>query len=573
MERKYRFPLAFGIAAAWILFIACFAGIYFETNDDRMITEILSGAMTGEPEAHAYYVDYLLGFPLTLLYRWIPNVPWYGGMLVLFQFLSCFLVADAFLQGGGSASGKGEQTGRGHGRKENFLLGLGCCLVIYAACFYVISSIQFTSTAAMLAIAGYVCFLLYPEGKKRYCLFFLLQLLAYLLRSKAMLMIQPMGVLVLLGFCFGGFSVKEWMGRSRPLVYVSVCLLAVLLVGQGSHAIFYHGQGWQEYEKVVDAITEITDYAAIPQYQDVSHILEKYHVTQKQYEAFGVYAMIEENLSGDCLLEIAEVARSQKVAPTFSGLIEGLLESYITRDYWDLNLLLLAAWGAVLLFFLIEKAFSFLPSLAGLFLGRSAIWLFLLYGGRTPPRVMVPLYLAETALLLCLFFGIYDSRPFSGRWLPTLFILLLMLSGTQSLRRQYAFLSAKNAGEEVYFQGMEDVLSYCASHPEKRYFLDASSLIYYRGSAFETEIYGRRNGVVTGCWYSGAPVLYKRLREYFDGCDMLYLVASSDMEMQYGAVVSYLEERLDTSAYKEDTFRVSNGGEYLVYAFPVENVE
>ena len=55
--------------------------------------------------------------------------------------------------------------------------------------------------------------------------------------------------------------------------------------------------------------------------------------------------------------------------------------------------------------------------------------------------------------------------------------------------------------------------------------------------------------------------------KYFDGCDSIYLLTSSDMEMQSAMVIDYLEECLETTAYLEDTFTVSNGGKYLVYAF------
>ena len=119
----------------------------------------------------------------------------------------------------------------------------------------------------------------------------------------------------------------------------------------------------------------------------------------------------------------------------------------------------------------------------------------------------------------------------------------------------------------VFFS--ENSLWVITSYPEKRYFIDASTLIYYRGSAFETKIYGPRNGVITGCWYSGAPVLYEYEKKYFDGCDFIYLLTSSDMEMQSAMVIDYLEERLKTNSYIEDTFTVSNGGKYLVHTFPL----
>lgn len=570
MDKKFRIPIAFCMAAVWIFFINCCAGIFFETNDDRLISEIFSGAMTGTPEAHAYYVDYILGFLLSLLYRMTTEVPWYGGMLVLFQFLCWFFIANAFL-----ACCKS--------RRDCFRAFV-CCILLYAAGFYVIAGIQFTSTAALLAITGYLCFLLYPEGKGRYVLFFLFEFLAFLLRSNAMLMIQPMGFLTLSGFYFAerrlyrfhAFSGKEWVKNCAPLLRAAALVLIVLLMGKGSHFVFHGGPGWKEYEKINEAVTAITDYADIPEYEQVRSVLEKYNVTEKQYAAFGVYTMIEQNLSGDCLLEIAEVARNQEAKPGAAQICRRFLEGYtIGENSGELNPLLVAGWAVLLVFLFIERRFPLLFPLAGLFLGRSAMWLFLLYGDRTPPRVMVPLYLGEIALLLCLLFLAGGSKvalrnklgkyAFLKRNLPVVLVLLLLPFGAKALKTQYRSFSAAHAVEAVYFSGMRDVVSYCNAHPEKRFFIDASSLIYYRGSAFETEIYGRRNGVITGCWYSGAPGLCEYTEDYFADCSEIYLIASADMEMQYGRVLSYLEERLGTDAYLDDKFVASNGGEYLIY--------
>lgn len=568
MDKKYRIPLAFCMAAVWIFFIYHTVGIFFETNDDRIITEIFSGAMTGVPEAHTYYVGCFLGLLISSLYHLTTSIPWYGGMLVLFQFTCCFLTADAFLS-------------RCRHKRD-------CCfafifiLLIYAVSFYVIASIQFTSTAAMLAVTGYLCLLLYPSGRSRCVLFFLMEFLSFELRSDAMLMIQPMGFIVLAGLCF--IKQKPHL-KCRPLFEAGTILLTILIIGKGSHYIFYSSPGWKEYEKVNDAVTEITDYAAIPDYAEVQDILSKYNVTQKQYNAFLQYAMIEENLSGDCLLEVAAVAHEKNLPPSFSLVFKQFLTSYTSREHWSLNLMLIASWAAVILLVLSKKAFGLFIPLTGLLFSRSVLWLFLLYEGRFPPRVMVPLYLGEIFFLFCLFYRTFlqkqpaehdpsqvrhrscESTAFLHLYFPILLVILLLPFGAKTLKNQYLYLLEKNTNEFIYFAGMQDMISYCNNHPEKRYFIDASTLIYYRGSAFETKIYGKRNGVITGCWYSGAPVLYQYEKNYFAGCSTICLITSSDMEMQSAMVIDYLEERLGTTAYLEDTFTVSNGGKYLIYAF------
>ena len=595
MNKKYRIPIAFSIAAIWIFFIYHTTGIFFETNDDRIITEILSGAMTGVPEAHTYYVGYFLGLFISSLYRLTTAVPWYGGMLVLFQFTCCFLIADAFLSR--------------CSHKKDCLFALIFIMLIYAASFYVIAAIQFTSTAAMLAITGYLYFLLYPGKKSRCSIFFLMEFLSFQLRSDAMLMIQPMGFAVLAGLCFikhkpylfpcvlpearsaaaPEFPSRfftgcgKWFRKCRPLLEAGIILLVILIIGKGSHYIFYSSSGWKEYGKINDAVTEITDYAAIPDYTEVQNILAKYNVTQKQYNAFLQYAMIEENLSGDCLLEVAGVAHEQNLPPALSQVVRQFLLSYVSREHRNLNLMLIAVWAAVILLILSRKAFGLFIPLTGLFFSRSVLWLFLLYEGRFPPRVMIPLYLGEMFFLFCLFFQTAlniqaaehllqqdapcKNRTFLKIYFPLLLVIMLLPFGAKTFKNQYLHLSARNARESIYFAGMQDMISYCNNHPDKRYFIDASTLIYYCGSAFETKIYGPRNGVITGCWYSGAPVLYQYEKDYFADCNTISLITSSDMEMQSAMVIDYLEELLETTAYLEDTFTVSNGGEYLVYAF------
>lgn len=137
-------------------------GFYFQTNDDRLIGEILSGALTGTPDAHTVCVNWLLCLPLSWLYKYFPGVPWYGLTLLLFCFLVCCVLLYGLLNWGNNLW------------QWACLLGLGVCLI--AAGTYMLSSVQFTSVAAMLAGIGYTCLL---WKKKNYALFLLCELLAF----------------------------------------------------------------------------------------------------------------------------------------------------------------------------------------------------------------------------------------------------------------------------------------------------------------------------------------------------------------------------------------------------------
>ncbi len=577
MNKKHRIFLSFSLSAIWILFICLTLGIYFETNDDRFFSEIFSGVMTGTPEAHAYYINYILALPISLLYRITTAVPWYGLCLVFFQFLCWFFILDAFLS-------------KCHG-KADILWGLLLAGVLFLSGFYLIANIQFTSTAAFLALAGHLCFLLYPEGRGKHLVFFLLELLAFLLRSDAMLMMQPLGFSVLFFYSLTNYdssSKNFYLKRLRPVITALLLALLIILLGKGSHFLSYHSEGWREYEKINDAVTELTDYAIIPAYEEVKPILDKYQVTEKQYSAFFRYAMIEDNLSADCLSELALVAHEKNTPPDCSFMLQELKSSYTTEEYWNINNLLITVWLISFFYIFLQKSFSLLLPLLGLFCSRSILWLYLIYHGRTPARVMLPLYLGEISLLLCLLWLYYHKSvstvaSLSGneqpqqKFLQYKKILLLsclgiiLLAGLRTVKPLYQYLKDINTNQAAYISGMRDIQAYCNNHPENHYFIESSALIYYRGSAFETAIYQPRNAVITGCWYSGAPVLNQYMKDYFGDNPTLYLITSADLEMQSLSVLQYLEERFHADAVLSDSYTVSNGGIYNVYCLTYKN--
>lgn len=162
-----------------VLYIKC--GVYFETNDDRAINEILSGALTGKPDGHAIFVNYLLGGVLAFLYSVAENIPWYGGFL-MFCHLAVYwsFFGLVFI------------------RCRNFfqhLIAICCGIFLILSNMYIFGEIQYTSTAALLAAGGYL-WLLLGKGKSKHVLFWLFELLSLLLRSQAMLMVQPIGVTI-----------------------------------------------------------------------------------------------------------------------------------------------------------------------------------------------------------------------------------------------------------------------------------------------------------------------------------------------------------------------------------------
>ena len=552
----------------WIFLISITSGIYFETNDDRLFSEIFSGAMTGSPEFRSYYIHPFLGLFITLFYRITTTVPWYGLLLILFQWICHAVFTFSIL--------------KYYENKRNKFIASVFAISYYAICFTFIAHIQFTSTAALLAITGYLHLFLTNNSLTQpnqiylsnnqlsvhsICIFFVLQFLSYLLRSDSMLMIQPYGVAML-----AAFSLCIWIKTHSCLFIKYFCklllgILLLILLGKATHYLFHHDAGWKEYEKINQGVTEITDYSHIPEYKDVQSILSKYDVSEKQYLAFFQYAMIEPNLSGDCLLEVAEYAKNAQENTSFQQLFSSLLESYSNPEYYGIGKLTVAFWGVTILYIIFSKNFFSLLPLASLLFSRTVIWSYLIYRGRTPFRVIYPLWVAEILLLLVIVFCNSHKQNHLSRFALWFMCCILLLGSILTLEKQYTSLKQQNTNDKLYNTGYIDLIEYCDSHLDNHYFLDAGTLLYYRGSAYTSKPFHPRNSLITGCWYSGAPVLYERIAEYAPQDDTIHLIVSPDLPIQKEAVLNYFEEWRNTKAILDDSFTVSNGGVYEVYKF------
>lgn len=556
MKARYRIPLSAALAVFMVGAVCLKTGIYFETNDDRLIAEILAGVIGGEPSAHTVYVNYLLSFPLSCLYRLTTEVPWYGICLIFFRLLSFFLILDSVL-------------GRCRGRIQT-ILATGVTAAFFLLNIYTVGMIQYTSAAAMLAASGYVCLLLCQNRRKGLFLFAAASALAFLLRSDAMLMIQPMGMAVYAGTVLmeRGASGKQ---RVLRVMQAGVVIAAVFLAGEGSNALAYRGEGWKKYNSFNDANVYLFDYYGKPPYDEVTDILSKHGVTKAEYEAYVNYVIPDWDISPECAWELAEYAAQHSKGKSVLEVLQDFFGRLWKDDNWQLSriavLLCIAAAICIVLF----GKYHLLIPLAFLESAKIILWTYLLYRGRTPMRITFPLLLCEIALLLVLIMNAALETTRVKKWKSAvllgvcgIFCFLCFLSG----RQQYRYVEQENRGMKIFMQGFAEIEEYCRQRPENKYLWDAYSLSYYKGSALDGKTYGKRNGMVTGSWYANSPVALEAMKQYLkpDGRG-IYLIVAEDGRGEAHPALVYLEEKTASEALLEDRFTASHGGEYLVYCF------
>lgn len=545
-----------GIFLLWFAALWKTLGICFETNDDKFIAEILSGAITGEPEEHAVYLNYFLSGFLALLYRITTSIPWYGIMLVLFHLMVYVTLMQRVWQWAETVW------------EHIVLAGIVCCYSL--ANLYVTAAIQYTSTSAMLAMMGYVCLLLRKNQKSGLGFFVLFELLAFLLRSRAALMILPLGSAVCAGFYLAekGSGIKTKWKRICGFVIAAGIVLGIGVVGQ---QLGYGGTEWKEYDRFNAARTEMFDYYGKPDYDEVKQILDKYGVTRTEYVAFCNYVILDDSINADCAEELAAYAKSRQ---------EGSVEiKTLLAEAWGmgdpagalkLKQCVWAAWLAAILWIFVSGSYYLIVPLAGLVLGKTIVWGYLIYRGRLPYRVTLPLLSCEILLLAVLL-----VRDYAQGGKPKRQKLLALLSGTafavlclSAGKAQYHEVKETSSWQQGYMEGLIEIQEYCREHADKRYLLDSWSFCYYYGSAFETRIYWSGNSVYTGCWYSNSPAMKRRLEEYLgDFQEDIYLIVSEAEDSEEYCAVQYLAEKTGYEPEPSDRITVSWGGSYLVWKF------
>jgi hypothetical protein len=577
MNKHYKLFLAATISALFLFLVWYKSGIYFETNDDRYTASILSGVITGSPNAHVSNINYILSLPLSILYRisghMSLSIPWYGMTLIAFHWLAYAAVLyGAYLN-----------------CKNAVQISMMTCMAgtFFLSYYYMQGQIQYTSTAMLLAMAGYFCLMMYRDYHPRrgFVLFFVLELLGYLLRRQAMLIVQPMGIafagcLILIS-C--GESVKA---RFQTIAKVGIVLAAVGIIGAvGNLAEGKYSGELKVSQEFDDCRVKLFDYYGKPDYMEVKEILDKYQVSEKGYRAYLNYTVFHNNVTLECERELVRYA-AQKTTGHLQNAIAGIKSIY-TEDYqWKINRFSLYAFLFLLILILVYRRYGLLIPGIGLAAAQVFTWGVLFYRGRVLLRVTVPVFACGALLAMALSIKCVcgkDGSPEAdisyaakqtGRFqtivqgtILAVCCALLLLTGFSSARQQYRYIREANEGQRIFMEGMREIIAYCEQQEENRYVLEAVSMGNYKGSALESNIYHPSNYVFSGGWFSNLPDVIEHMDTYLEEGKDIYLIIFSDGNESSHPSVQYLEEYTGRDAKCVDTIETSPGGNYTVYCF------
>lgn len=500
--------------------------------DDRSMMEIVSGQYLGKPDAHTIFMGYWYSLFLSGLYSLLPQVDWYALCYMLLQGICMLCVLYRLL-----------------GRQQNMKRKVVCSGV--AVLFFLILGLQamaqltFTTTAAVLGVTV----IFWYVTSERICfgdwlLLFLLCILTEQVRPSIFLMVLP--VCGMLWF----FRIQVPEGREKWNLLIPSAILGVFLLSAAGDQIGYGSLDWKDYEKYNQSRSAVYDYSdyTLPIYDGAEDFYGSIGIEKKSrartllnynYTAddritpgfFEKYIVAYENAFPSGQSQTERIVQSGK----------DYLKNVLNGKFHIQHVLAMVLYGLSAVWYLYRKkgkAFGKVICVAGI---QIFLWLYLIYEGRTPDRVIYSMNLMLIVTGILLFMEAFREIKLPERiWkmgIGAVYIVLFVLAAyrLQDIRQQNLEMSHRN-------EDIEALKEYCMEHSENFYFNDVTSMAFttYNVKLWRREPYVM-NYMSLGDWMSYSPVWKEKLtqngitavKEALYEWDHVYLICSFDKGLEY----------------------------------------
>ena len=511
---------------------------YFDLNDDVLMKDILAGVYTGDPEGHNIQMLWLISALISVFYRVVRVLPWYGMFLCFCHFLSIGLIVHRSLL-------LTEQL-EAFGKKIRLLKGFLFLTELFFALSFLMPHLvcaQYTVTCSMLAAAAAFLFLTtditLPAGAfiRRNIGTVLLVFLAYLIRSEMLLLLLPL-------ICAAGVikwsMEKKIFTREHMIKYLSVIGLILLSVGigQGTHKIAYGSSEWQKFNEFFDNRTELYDFQILPEYEANKEFYESIGLTEMERELLANYNFgLDEEIDEDLVLKVADYAASIRQAerPFLQNLMDSLKSDYRRMCYgpshnesdYPWNYMVILAYVAVLVLSLMdgEKKMPARTSSAALRLGflfavRMTLWLWLIMRDRVPVRISHSMYFMELCILSA--FGLIlwirmaaDERSRkTGSVTGMICLAAVLLYSVMALPFTIRSLDLDTQAKAERNLPYQELYQYLRQQSDDFYFIDVYSSVGYTEKMFVDVDNSLANYDIMGGWACKSPLQRKKLAAF-----------------------------------------------------------
>lgn len=475
------------VSALFLLVWLCVFPFRYAMNDDIAIESVLSGQYTGIPDGHAIYVKYPLGWMISCFYRFIPTVNWYKVIMLIICWFAMAVVVYGLL----------------NRYKKNTMMH--CLLyfagisLLWAQCFTVFT---FSTCGAFVAASAVIAYAMLSDEDERKIKMILpillLFWLAYCIRDYFAL-----AGLLLLGIIWLAKHVKHcWKDKRCFMIPCAGFLGLAACVLINTYA--YRSDDWQAYFSYNKDLTVIQDYLGLPDYDKNKEFYESIDLQKWELTPIKQFSYIFlDKYTPERLHDVAEYAQSIQKKTTLTSVVKKTGKVFF---FDGKNQVLMIGTAFLSLLVIVLAIVSFIKgraweSICSLLLqaGMACMWLYIVYKGRYPERVLQSLYILQAAagaagIVLLL----RDVKERTKKKNVHMVICIacaavIVISAVSQIPTLAKKKSSVNAGVNVY----------AAAHPENIYFKDTKGV--------KTTNVVEHNIVATASWLNYSPLYQHRI--------------------------------------------------------------
>lgn len=543
-----------------ILYFVCAGrgGFFYSSNDDSMLTDILSGSYSGKTDAHDIYHIYPLAAVFAVLYKLFPEIPWYGGGLILTQFVCLYLIGYRAIRFAETWKEK---------------LATSALALTFSAVLFLseIQLIQYTMTSALLAATA--IFLLVTEQERSPGIVVILYVYSCLLRFQMGLLLCPF----LLTACFYRWVCSEHKKKTF-LYYLSVAgaIFGILAICLFVHKIAYRGEDWQAFEEFNQVRTDIYDFGTIPAYDTNEEFYRELSVDRREQFLLEKWSFsLSDKWNTETLNEVnlyqKELGSYQYTYQYLARSLLKVLQQYTFGISSSFGIVLYAMLAVfVLLCIYHKKSWTLLFGSLAFIASHVVCWEYLVWRNRMPERVTNGLYLVEVALLIGMCAQILLRNKEKKQFLrPAMYSVVLVLT---IVLFAIKFPVTGDEIEKTAQEAQENtkVQEYCRERGSQFYILDTISF----ATAKEKIAGGNRpeNLTICGAWTVNSPVYVQKLEKYIAADSLQQGLSSGRVSfiVAEDRDVFWLEDYLASldgnyRLVQKDKVVTQTGNDYLVY--------
>lgn len=514
----------------YIMLIGLLVPFVYDIADDRSMMEIVSGQYLGSPDAHTIFQGFWYSLVLTKLYALLPNVDWYALSYIILQGICFSLIIYRLLNMQVS--------------KKNKVWYIFSAVLAFAALgLSALVRLTFTTTAAILGVTVIFWYMTAQEVKAvDFLVLFLLCFLVNQIRPAIFFMILPVcGILWI-------FRTYEEAGKKKWNLGIPAALAVIFMFELLGNQMGYGSLEWKSYQEYNDSRSAVYDYE--------DYKFRPYEEMEAFYNQIG----IEKKSRARTLMNYNYTADDRITPGFFNAYIEAYekefpskesvtgkswrgarqyLNRVLSGEFHIQHILALILYAGLSVWYFWKKDWVRCWKVVLVALTQIVLWIYLLYEGRIPERVIYSMNMMFLVTALLLFGEVMSHMEIQKKNL--IFAVLSICLGVcavmriKDIREQNLELSRHNRSVEALKQ-------YCMEHPENFYFNDVTSLAFstYNVHLWQDEPY-QMNYMSLGDWMSYSPIWQEKLdqrgitsvKEALYEQENVYLICSFDKGLEY----------------------------------------